>query len=51
MAALLSDEGIKPWVSDWENINLRAGASSAVHFNNREEGTPSGPAAEVEESS
>ena len=27
------------------------GASSAAHFNNREEGTPSGPAAEVEESS
>ena len=30
---------------------IRAGASSAAHFNNREERTPSGPAAEVEESS
>ena len=28
-----------------------AEASSDAHFNNREEGTPSGPEAEVEESS
>ena len=32
------------------NINLRAEASSAAQFNDREEGTTSGPTAEAKES-
>ena len=51
MAALLRDGGINPLVRGCENINLMAGASSAAQFSNREEGTPSGPAADVEDSS
>ena len=51
MAALLRYGGINPWVRECDNINLRAGASSAAQFSNREEGTPSGHAVEVEESS
>ena len=36
MTALLRDVGIKPWVRDWENINLSVVASSAVQFIGRE---------------
>ena len=38
-------------VKECENNNLMAGASSVAQFSNREEGTRSGPAADVEESS
>ena len=40
-----------PWVNDWENIYLTTGANSAAQFINKEEGKPSGPTAELQESS
>ena len=51
MASLLNDAGIKPCIRDGVNNNLRAGAYSAAQFIKSKVGMPSGPAAEVENSS
>ena len=51
IAARLKLGGTTPEESEWVKIICKIGASSVAQFTNNDDGRPSGPAAEVGESS
>ena len=51
IAAHLKLAGTAPEVSEWGKINYNKGTSSVAQLTNNENGIPSGPAAELGESS